>query len=962
MALQKMDIVDINLNTGNIHRSFLNHSIGQKDAGADRFGIRTFRDGVPVDLSGCSCHAWFMNSQGTTLALTDYGTIDGNLAYVSLPSACYDYAGQFTLAIKIINGNLEETLRIVDGVVDNINTGGAVSPTSQIPDYSQILSVYSDMLSATSAANTAIAETFDATKNYPEGKNVINSGALYLLPEGHIENTTWANTTKVASNLGDQVTDLKSEITIIENDNRSFSGNLENGYCIADQSSATKVKIDYARYRVVTSNPVHIKKNCTINVDSGYRIIVYASSTVSGVYSMLFSGWVTSEKTFSSDCYAYITIAKVTETTGETADLTAFASKVKLQMNYEGQITTLGDLISTLSASLTAFEGEIETDLSNVNSNIETEIQRFNKGVAKFPVSCNRGGIFLDNTQTIGIRFDDTINYYVYTASPIEFRAGDKIYIDSGWRVLIFLYNSSTGKYTTFGTWKESDYTFEDDVKVYLEIGENPLSTSAVLDVPTVMNHVGCTAEWKKDVVNLEAAVESLVPSGADITFVLDGNSFQIKTTFNGNDTTLTGSVTQNDVDNPCFDFGAYSGGFVKTSDDDICPLNYNGSYRCAGHGNYVAYNLTAASHGKTVADIGKVYTLDNVSWVLMKVPDADHVWVVSEPNASSARPFVTTIAASGTLVNAGGNIVYTAATLTQIRPQNIKRHYYMFADDRKITANGTYTGKKIVLTEGYQSLNCVAMVAYLKAHVGSNTNSSYYADAIGGEVQYDVSYTFYGNSACVISQDITILRTYIDMSFDGITQAQKYADYAYVPFTSVSYPTTLSSSTLTLSSDVWDDSDFPPYKYYEFDTSTGIGFVVGYDISYGMGLPANRKTNISNAGNFNGSSHKMYPNFYGKGSVVPVGGKISGTAFRMPVKKSGNVCAYYWRRGDAIFVEIETFGEVYANITIPDDAVGKETKIIKKSDSVKFEDGYIANNILNVYASGVGSATIKIQ
>lgn len=772
------------------------------------------------------------------------------------------------------------------------------------------------------------------------------------------------DSTKVwsADKTATEVNSLSSAITIIENDNRSFCGNLENGYCIADQSSETKVKIDYARYRVVTSNPVHINKGCSINVDIGYRVIVYAASTPTGEYSMLFSGWVTSEKTFASDCYAYITIAKVTETTGETADLTVFASKVKLQMNYEGQIATLGSLVSTLGSNLTAFEGVIQTSLSNVNSNIETEIQRLNKGVAKFPVSCSRGGIYLDNTQTIGIRFDDTINYYVYTASPIDFKAGDKICIDSGWRVLIFLYNSSTGKYTTFGTWKESDYTFEDNVKVYLEIGENPLSTSSVLDVPTVMNHVGCQADWKKDVVNLEATVESLVPSGADITFVLDGNSFQIKTKFNGNDTTLTGSVTQNDVDNPCFDFSAYSGGFIKISDDDICPLNYNGSYRCAGHGNYVALNLTATAHGKTVADVGKVYTLDNVSWVLMKVPDADHVWVVSEPNASSTRPFVTTIAASGTLVNAGGNIVYTVATLTQIRPQNIKRHYSMFVDDRKITANGTYTGKKIVLTEGYQSLDCVAMVAYLKANVGDNTNSSYYDDTIGGEVQYDVSYTFYGNSACVISQDITILRTYIDMSFDGITQAQKYTDYAYVPFTSVSYPTTLSSSTLTLSSDTWDDSNFPPYKYYEFDTSTGIGFVVGYDISYGMGLPANRKTNISNAGNFNGSSHKMYPNFYGKGSVVPVGGKISGTAFRMPVKKSGNVCAYYWRRGDAIFVEIETFGEVYANITIPDDAVGKETKIIKKSDSVKFEDGYIANNILNVYANGVGSATIKIQ
>ena len=208
MAHYKSDIVDINLNTGNIHRSFLSHSIGQKDDDADRLGIRAFRDGVPQDLSGASCHAWFLNSQGTTIALTSYGTVSGNEAYVTLPPACYDYDGPFTLAIKIVGGGVSSTVRIVDGMVDNINTGGAVTPTSAVPTYSEIIAQYDAMVAATSAANTAIAETFDATKNYPEWKNVINDGALYILPDGHEADTTWANTTKKASKLGDQASAL----------------------------------------------------------------------------------------------------------------------------------------------------------------------------------------------------------------------------------------------------------------------------------------------------------------------------------------------------------------------------------------------------------------------------------------------------------------------------------------------------------------------------------------------------------------------------------------------------------------------------------------------------------------------------------------------------------------------------------------------------------------------------------
>ena len=51
MAIYKRDIASINLETGTIHRTFLNHSIGYKDQKADHFGIRVFRDGEPVDLT-----------------------------------------------------------------------------------------------------------------------------------------------------------------------------------------------------------------------------------------------------------------------------------------------------------------------------------------------------------------------------------------------------------------------------------------------------------------------------------------------------------------------------------------------------------------------------------------------------------------------------------------------------------------------------------------------------------------------------------------------------------------------------------------------------------------------------------------------------------------------------------------------------------------------------------------------
>lgn len=214
MAIYKSDIVDINLESGSIHRSFMKHSIGTADQAADRFGIRAFRNGEAVDLSGASCYGYFRDPQGNNIALTSSGTVDGNVAYVTLPQACYNYEGNFTLTIKLLVTGVTSTVRIIDGVVDNTNTGSAVAPTSAVPSYSEILSQYDDMVAATAVANGAIATTFNAATVYPAGSYVINSGALYRITADHAANVTWANTSKVATNFGAEVSSLKSALYV----------------------------------------------------------------------------------------------------------------------------------------------------------------------------------------------------------------------------------------------------------------------------------------------------------------------------------------------------------------------------------------------------------------------------------------------------------------------------------------------------------------------------------------------------------------------------------------------------------------------------------------------------------------------------------------------------------------------------------------------------------------------------
>lgn len=145
MAIYKEDLVDIELSTGVIHRAMLAKTIGYADTNADRFGVRVFRNGEPVDLTGVTCSGYFITAGGVTIALTN-GAIGNNEAYVTLTSACYAEEGTFSLAIKLSGGGLTGTVRIVDGVVSRTETDVTIDPGTIIPNIETLIAELDDIL------------------------------------------------------------------------------------------------------------------------------------------------------------------------------------------------------------------------------------------------------------------------------------------------------------------------------------------------------------------------------------------------------------------------------------------------------------------------------------------------------------------------------------------------------------------------------------------------------------------------------------------------------------------------------------------------------------------------------------------------------------------------------------------------------------------------------------------------
>ena len=203
MALYKEDMVDIEMNTGVIHRSFLTRTIGEGDKLANRFGVNAYRNGAAENLGG-SCTGHFIRADGGTVAVT--GVVSGNTAYVELPQACYAVEGQFTLAIKVTAGDTTSTLRIVDGVVSNTDTGTAVDPGTIVDSIDDLIddieAAVASIPSDYSGLWNSVAQPFSSSREggYAVGEYCAYDGTVYICTTPHTG--TWNAGHFAATDLG----------------------------------------------------------------------------------------------------------------------------------------------------------------------------------------------------------------------------------------------------------------------------------------------------------------------------------------------------------------------------------------------------------------------------------------------------------------------------------------------------------------------------------------------------------------------------------------------------------------------------------------------------------------------------------------------------------------------------------------------------------------------------------------
>ena len=161
----------------------------EDDAKAHCWEVSVYRDGVPVDMSGCKVIGWFTRKD--TVVVPIDGVIEGNVIRVTLNAACYAVHGDLYALLRATVGDTTITLARVRyyvslGVSDNI-----YDPTGIFPTVPELLARIKELEQATTAANQAAARANAAAENAESfDRSGLADGMTYDQNTGNLQLTS----------------------------------------------------------------------------------------------------------------------------------------------------------------------------------------------------------------------------------------------------------------------------------------------------------------------------------------------------------------------------------------------------------------------------------------------------------------------------------------------------------------------------------------------------------------------------------------------------------------------------------------------------------------------------------------------------------------------------------------------------------------------------------------------------
>jgi hypothetical protein len=220
----------------------------------------------------------------------------------------------------------------------------------------------------------------------------------------------------------------------------------------------------------------------------------------------------------------------------------------------------------------------------------------------------------------------------------------------------------------------------------------------------------------------------------------------------------------------------------LQSTEDDITPAFFNGSYMGGNHGCSDVREITVPGHGKTTVDIGSEWVDANQhKFYLIKIVDANTLWVLSVNRSTSAVwSFRTTI--DGNLLTVSTNAVHTnamaitASTFAYLKPAIKNQAKKVLLNGRtEVVQDGVYPCESVTVVNSYDITDVAAILNYVKSHVGGAAAPAFDAPSIANVARMTVSYQFNNNGSCTVFHSFLTYEP-ISLGYLGFVQAQALA------------------------------------------------------------------------------------------------------------------------------------------------------------------------------------------
>lgn len=430
------------------------------------------------------------------------------------------------------------------------------------------------------------------------------------------------------------------------------------------------------------------------------------------------------------------------------------------------------------------------------------------------------------------------------------------------------------------------------------------------------------------------------------------------------------------------------TGTILAVQGDSTTPVQYNGTYIGGNHGALIVREVTATAHGKTVVDVGSEWT-DSLprKWYLIRVVDANKLWFISENlSLAPAWSFSTTLTGitlthSASATNTGA-ITVASSVLTQLWPALQSQTKKILLDGiTEVTVDGTYLCTTLDIVNSYTIPNVAAVLTYVRSLVGGATQPSFIDSSIAPDVSRTITYRYAENGSCSI---IDSVRNYnqLTLNYFGGTQAEplEYTGkqlWQYIPRVSSIVGTiktwdfinqeniggTFEALTLGLSK--FTDVNNPPDRMAQIVKTAGVsnfGMMIGFSPIRSVGLPATRKTLISES-NFVSAIRKQYLKALNgggsafTGNVLPVNSLYDMVVYRAywSAETCPDATAFIWFRDGKNIIVIADFHQSvsFSKLPLPEYFSGLDVTVIDKTASLTLHGNNVLNDCLLVTVTG---------